>query len=87
MSAVAYSIEQHRLATDSRQFGLWCFRIDERGRRTVVGHSIPVGYNDVKRWSVYLVRKEIGKALTRSEAEEMLHDLGGAAVASRKGQP
>ncbi|MDB6093644.1 MAG: hypothetical protein JWM32_1206 [Verrucomicrobia bacterium] len=81
----SFVIEQHRLATDARQHGLWCFRVEPTGERRVVAHAMPVGYKDRRRWFVYQARKEIAQSLTREAANAFLIDLGILAVARVSG--
>ena len=80
MSAATYVIEAHRLASDARQFGLWCFRIDADNCRSVVAYAMPKPGIGARAWHVYQARSEIGVMLSRVEAETMLHELGAAAL-------
>lgn len=76
MNATFFSIEQHRLATDARQFGLWCFVTDRSGQRYAIAHAVPTTWKESRRWSVFHRRDEVAKQLTRRRAEAQLRAIG-----------
>lgn len=76
----AFILERHRLASDARQFGVWCFGVREDGSRWVIAYAMPRDVKEPRRWRVYKVRAEVASGLTREEAEDTLRQLGRDAI-------
>jgi len=75
MSAPSWRIEQHRLASDARQFGLWCMANDSSGVRRVVAYAMPKCTTETRRWCVFQCRLEVANSLTREEAHALLREI------------